>query len=60
MSEKVISTKKPPTYIIKDLDKEENLEKFIKKGWQNVQINDKSFSKLIFNRSVVMNSFLLS
>ena len=38
-----VSTKKPPTYIIKDLDEEETLENFMKKSLENVLIKGKSF-----------------
>ena len=38
-----VSTKKPPMYIIKDLDEEEILEHFMKKSLENVLIKGKSF-----------------
>ena len=52
------STKEPLTYIIKDLNKEEDLGKFYGKELRNVQIKGKSFPKLNFYRSVVMDSFI--
>ena len=54
-----ISTKKLPTYIIKDLKKEKFWENFMRKSWKKVQIKDKSFFKLNFYRSVVMESFTI-
>ena len=53
-----ISTNKPPTYIIKHLVKEEILGNFYKKQLKNVQIRVKSFFKLNFYQSVVMDSFI--
>ena len=49
--------KKPSTYIIKDLEKVEFWENYMKKSFKNVQFKVKPFFILNFYRSVVMNSF---
>ena len=52
-----ISLKNHPVYIDKDLDQDKILGKFYEKRKKNVQIKGKSFYKLEFYRSNVMDSF---